>query len=272
MVLGIRDYLKKCGFHDVVLGLSGGLDSALTAVLAVEAVGPKHVHGVAMPSRFSSEHSLVDAEELAANLGFELQTIPIEAMHHAFEESVRPFFADLPPGIAEENMQARIRGSLLMAMSNKFGRLLLSTGNKSEWAVGYCTLYGDMCGGLAVLSDVPKTVVYELAREVNRLAGRALIPLRTIEKLPSAELRENQTDQDTLPPYELLDAILEQYVERDQAVENIVAMGFDRLTVERVARMVEAAEHKRKQAPVGLKVTSRAFGTGRRMPIAARFH
>jgi len=272
LVLGIRDYLKKCGFHDVVLGLSGGLDSALTAVLAVEAVGPKHVHGVAMPSRFSSEHSLVDAEELAANLGFELQTIPIEAMHHAFEESVRPFFADLPPGIAEENMQARIRGSLLMAMSNKFGRLLLSTGNKSEWAVGYCTLYGDMCGGLAVLSDVPKTVVYELAREVNRLAGRALIPLRTIEKLPSAELRENQTDQDTLPPYELLDAILEQYVERDQAVENIVAMGFDRLTVERVARMVEAAEHKRKQAPVGLKVTSRAFGTGRRMPIAARFH
>lgn len=272
LVLGIRDYLKKCGFHDVVLGLSGGLDSALTAVLAVEALGPKHVHGVAMPSRYSSEHSLADAEELAANLGIELRTIPIETMHRAFEESVRPFFADLPPGVAEENMQARIRGNLLMALSNKFGRLLLSTGNKSEWAVGYCTLYGDMCGGLAVLSDVPKTVVYELAREVNRLAGRALIPFRTIEKPPSAELRENQTDQDTLPPYELLDNILEQYVERDLAVEDIVAMGFDRATVVRVARMVEAAEHKRKQAPVGLKVTSRAFGTGRRMPIAARFH
>ena len=168
-------------------------------------------------------------------------------------------------------MQARIRGSLLMALCNKFGWLLLSTGNKSEWAVGYCTLYGDMCGGLAVLSDVPKTAVYDLARAVNRSAGRALIPVRTIEKPPSAELRENQTDQDTLPPYELLDGILEQYVERDLAVEDIVALGFDRPTVERVARMVEAAEHKRKQAPVGLKVTSRAFGTGRRMPIAARF-
>jgi NAD+ synthetase len=254
-----------------VVGLSGGIDSALTAVLAVEAVGAEHVHGVAMPSRFSSEHSLADARELAANLGIELRTVPIEDVHRSFEESVRPFFADRPPGVAEENMQARIRGILLMALSNKFGWLLLTTGNKSELAVGYCTLYGDMCGGLAVLSDVPKTVVYELSRMVNRSAGRALIPTRTIEKPPSAELRENQTDQDTLPPYDVLDAILEQYVERDRAVEDIVALGFDRPTVERVARMVESAEHKRKQAPIGLKVTSRAFGTGRRMPIAAKY-
>jgi len=271
LVLGIRDYLVKCGFSDVVVGLSGGIDSALTAVLAVEAVGAEHVHGVAMPSRFSSEHSLADARELAANLGIELRTVPIEDVHRSFEESVRPFFADRPPGVAEENMQARIRGILLMALSNKFGWLLLTTGNKSELAVGYCTLYGDMCGGLAVLSDVPKTVVYELSRMVNRSAGRALIPARTLEKPPSAELRENQTDQDTLPPYDVLDAILEQYVERDRAVEDIVALGFDRSTVERVARMVEGAEHKRKQAPIGLKVTSRAFGTGRRMPIAAKY-
>ncbi len=271
LVLGIRDYLVKCGFSDVVVGLSGGIDSALTAVLAVEAVGAEHVHGVAMPSRFSSEHSLADARELATNLGIELRTVPIEDVHRAFEESVRPFFADRPPGVAEENMQARIRGILLMALSNKFCWLLLTTGNKSELAVGYCTLYGDMCGGLAVLSDVPKTVVCELSRMVNRSAGRALIPTRTLEKPPSAELRENQTDQDTLPPYDVLDAILEQYVERDRAVDDIVALGFDRPTVERVARMVESAEHKRKQAPIGLKVTSRAFGTGRRMPIAARY-
>ena len=271
LVLGIRDYLTKCGFQEVVLGLSGGIDSALTAVLAVEAVGAEQVHGVAMPSRFSSEHSLADARELAANLGIELRTVPIEDVHRSFEESVRPFFADRPPGVAEENIQARIRGILLMALSNKFGWLLLTTGNKSELAVGYCTLYGDMCGGLAVLSDVPKTVVYELSRMVNRSAGRALIPARTLEKPPSAELRENQTDQDTLPPYDVLDAILEQYVERDRAVEDIVALGFDRPTVERVARMVESAEHKRKQAAVGLKVTSRAFGTGRRMPIAAKY-
>ncbi len=271
LVLGIRDYLVKCGFQDVVLGLSGGVDSALTAVLAVEAVGASHVHGVAMPSRYSSEHSLADARELAANLGIELRTIPIEGVHRAFEESVKPLFAGFPTGVAEENMQSRIRGSLMMALSNKFGWLLLTTGNKSELAVGYTTLYGDMCGGLAVLSDVPKKVVYDLAREVNRLAGRALIPTSTIQKPPSAELRENQTDQDTLPPYDILDGILEQYVERDLSVDDIVAKGFDRPTVDRVARMVDGAEHKRKQYPVGLKVTSRAFGTGRRMPIAARF-
>lgn len=271
LVLGIRDYLVKCGFRDVVLGLSGGIDSALTAVLAVEAVGAEYVLGVAMPSRYSSEHSLADARELAGNLGIELTTIPIEGVHSAYEETVKPHFANFPPGVTEENIQARIRGSLLMALSNKFGRLLLTTGNKSELAVGYCTLYGDMCGGLAVLSDVPKTAVYDLARLVNRSAGRALIPVRTIEKPPSAELCENQLDQDTLPPYDVLDPILEQYVERDRAVEVIVSLGFDQATVERVARMVDGAEHKRKQYPVGLKVTSRAFGTGRRMPIAAKY-
>ncbi len=271
LVLGLRDYVGKCGFADVVLGLSGGVDSALTAALAVEALGPHRVHGVAMPSRYSSSHSLEDARELARNLGIELMTMPIEGAHQALEAIMRPAFSDAPSGVAEENIQARIRGNILMAMSNKFGWLLLTTGNKSELAVGYCTLYGDMCGGLAVLSDVPKTTVYALARQLNESAGRAVIPLRTIEKPPSAELRENQTDQDLLPPYELLDAILEGYVERELAVEDIVAQGFDRATVERVVRMVEQSEYKRRQAAIGLKVTSRAFGTGRRMPVAARF-
>ncbi len=271
IVLGIRDYMRKCGFTDAVLGLSGGIDSALTAVLAVEAIGAKHVHAVAMPSRYSSRHSLEDAERLARGLGISLSAIPIEAVHRAYEETIRPHFAGRPADIAEENIQSRIRGALLMALSNKFGWLLLTTGNKSELAVGYCTLYGDMCGGLAVLSDVPKTVVYELAGEVNRQAGRDLIPERTIAKPPSAELKENQTDQDTIPPYAVLDPILEQYVEHERSADEIVAMGFDRTTVEQVARMVDGSEHKRKQSPVGLKVTSRAFGTGRRMPIAARF-
>ncbi len=271
LVLGIRDYLRKCGFSDAVLGLSGGIDSAVTAALAVEAVGAERVHAVAMPSRYSSPHSLEDAERLARNLGIQLTSIPIETVHRAYEQTVSPHFAGRVPGVTEENIQSRIRGSLLMALSNKFGWLLLTTGNKSELAVGFCTLYGDMCGGLAVLLDVPKTVVYELAKEINRRAGRDLIPTRTITKPPSAELREHQTDLDTLPPYEILDPILEQYVERERSIEEIVAAGFDRAIVQRVARMVDGAEHKRKQAPVGLKVTSRAFGTGRRMPIAARF-
>jgi NAD+ synthetase len=272
LVLGLRDYIGKCGFDRVVVGLSGGIDSALVAVLAVEAIGADRVEGIAMPSRFSSKHSVEDAEELARNLGCHLRVIPIETVHRGMEEAVSPVFAgrDAGPGIAEENIQARIRGNILMAVSNKTGSLLLTTGNKSELAVGYCTLYGDMCGGLAVLSDVPKTMVYKLTRRINERAGRPCIPLRTIEKPPSAELRENQLDQDTLPPYDLLDAILEQYVEREQAVEEIVAQGFDRATVERVAQMVDRSEYKRKQAPVGLKVTSRAFGTGRRMPIAAK--
>jgi NAD+ synthase (glutamine-hydrolysing) len=272
LVLGMRDYIDKCGFEKVVIGLSGGVDSAATAALAVEAVGADRVFGVAMPSRFSSNHSIEDARVLAENLGISFTTIPIEGVHRAMEEAVRPHFADLPPGIAEENIQARIRGGLLMALSNKFGWLLLTTGNKSEFAVGYCTLYGDMCGGLAVLSDVPKTVVYELARLINDSTGKPCIPERTINKEPSAELREDQRDQDTLPPYDTLDAILELYIERDMSTDEIVAAGFDQQTVEGVARMVDLNEYKRKQAPVGLKVTSRAFGTGRRMPIAAKYH
>lgn len=271
LVLGTRDYIEKCGFEKVVIGLSGGIDSAATAAIAVEAVGADRVYGVAMPSRYSSDHSLEDARELVENLGISLTTIPIEGVHRAMEEAVREQFAGLPPGVAEENIQARIRGNLLMALSNKFGWLLLTTGNKSELAVGYCTMYGDMCGGLAVLSDVPKTVVYELARLINASPGRPCIPLRTIEKEPSAELRDNQRDQDTLPPYDTLDPILEHYIERDVSTDDIVAKGFDRATVERVARMVDRNEYKRKQAPVGLKVTSRAFGTGRRMPIAAKY-
>ena len=269
LVLGIRDYVRKCGFARVVIGLSGGIDSALTAALAVEATGSKNVWGVAMPSRYSSAHSLTDARQLAENLGIQYSVIEIEDIHRAMEKAMVPYFRQSPPGPAEENIQARIRGGILMALSNKFGQLLLTTGNKSELAVGYCTLYGDMCGGLAVLSDVPKTVVYELCRHINAHADEPVIPENVISKPPSAELKENQCDQDTLPPYDVLDAVLEQYVEREQSTEDIVARGFDRSTVERVARMVEQAEYKRKQAPVGLKVTSRAFGTGRRMPIAA---
>jgi len=271
LVLGIKDYLRKCGFRQVVVGLSGGIDSALTAALAVEAVGAGQVHGVAMPSRYSSDHSVEDARQLAANLGIRFDIVPIKELHLAFEESLRPQFAGRPPDATEENIQSRIRGNILMALSNKFNTLLLTTGNKSELAVGYCTMYGDMCGGLAVLSDVPKTLVYELARGINRQANRPLIPQRTLDKPPSAELRENQQDQDTLPPYDVLDAILEHYVERDRMVSEIVALGFDPEIVSRVADLVDRNEYKRKQIPVGLKVTSRAFGTGRRMPIAARY-
>jgi len=271
LVLGARDYVRKCGFRDVVLGLSGGIDSALATVLAVEALGADHVHGVAMPSRYSSPHSLEDAQELAANLGIRLSIVPIESVHRSVEEAMLPHFDQQPPGVTEENMQARIRGAILMALSNRFGRLLLTTGNKSELAVGYCTLYGDMCGGLAILSDVPKTMVYELARLVNKSAGRPCIPHRSIERPPSAELRANQCDQDTLPPYDVLDAILEHYIEHETAPEEIIALGFNRDVVTQVVGMVDRSEYKRKQAAVGLKVTSRAFGTGRRMPIAARY-
>lgn len=269
LVLGIRDYALKCGFRSAVLGLSGGIDSAVVACLAVEALGPDQVTGVAMPSPYSSTHSVEDALQLAKNLGIPCLTIPIAESFSAFKNQMRPAFGDRPEDATEENMQARLRGLTLMSLSNKFGHLLLTTGNKSELAVGYCTLYGDMCGGLAAISDVPKTMVYELARHLN--ARRELIPLRTIEKVPSAELRPNQADQDTLPPYDILDAILRLYVEENLGVNEIAARGFDAETVRWVARKVDFNEYKREQAAPGLKVTSRAFGMGRRMPIAQRF-
>lgn len=271
LVVGTRDYVRKCGFTDVVLGLSGGIDSALTAAIAVEALSPARVHGVAMPSRYSSDHSLADALALATNLGIDYRVIPIEPMHAAIETHLAPHFDGRPPDTTEENMQARLRGNILMSLSNKFGWLLLTTGNKSELAVGYCTLYGDMCGGLAVISDVPKTVVYQLAHAINSRAGRELIPAGSITKPPSAELRPDQHDQQSLPPYEDLDAILHHYVEQEESADQIIARGFDATVVRDVVRKVDGNEYKRKQAATGLKVTSRAFGVGRRMPIAARF-
>jgi NAD+ synthetase len=271
LVLGTRDYVNKCGFDAVVLGLSGGIDSAVTAAVAAAALGADRVHTVAMPSRYSSEHSLADAAALATNLGVDHRVIGINPMHDATEAELAPHFGGGPPGVTEENIQARIRGSVLMALSNKFGWLLLSTGNKSELAVGYCTLYGDMCGGLAVISDVPKIMVYDLARHINDRAGRPVIPERTITKPPSAELKENQTDQDSLPPYDVLDEILRLYVEEERSIEDIASRGFSEALVRDVAGKVDANEYKRKQAAIGLRVTSRAFGTGRRMPIAARY-
>lgn len=270
VVLGTRDYVRKCGFRQVVVGLSGGIDSAVVAAIAVDALGAENVHGVAMPSRFSSRHSVEDAEALAKNLGVDFRVIRIHEAHAALEASLAESFAGRAADVAEENLQARIRGNVLMALSNKFGWLLLTTGNKSELGVGYCTLYGDMCGGFAPISDVPKTLVYRMAQWRNAQSARPVIPERTLTKPPSAELRENQTDQDSLPPYETLDAILERYVEEDQSADEIVAAGFDRPTVERVIRLIAASEHKRNQAALGIKVTSRAFGTGRRMPIAAK--
>lgn len=272
LVMGLRDYARKCGFKSVVLGLSGGIDSAVVGALAVEALGAANVLGVALPSRYSSDHSVSDAEVLAKNMGIPFHTVPIEGVHQGMEQTLTDLFAGTTPGVAEENLQARLRGNILMALSNKFGHMLLTTGNKSEVATGYCTLYGDMCGGLAVISDVPKTMVYGLARYINERAvafGKVPpIPEGSISKPPSAELRPNQTDQDSLPPYDILDAILERYVEREMSVRAIVEEGFARAVVERVARLVDLSEYKRKQMPPGLKVTSRAFGTGRRMPIA----
>ncbi len=271
LVMGTRDYVDKCRFRDVVIGLSGGIDSALVAAIAAEALGPSRVHGVAMPSRYSTAHSLTDAESLATNLGLDYRIVPISRLHAAYEEQLAPHFRGREPDVAEENIQARVRGTVLMALSNKFDWLLLTTGNKSELAVGYCTLYGDMCGGLAVISDVPKTMVYRLSRWLNDTRGREIIPESTISKPPSAELRPGQLDQDTLPPYEVLDAILHQYVELERSVADIVAAGFDESIVREVAVTVDRNEYKRKQMATGLKVTSRAFGVGRRMPIAAKF-
>jgi NAD+ synthetase len=269
LALGLRDYAGKCGFKSVVLGLSGGIDSAVTAVIAAEALGPDAVHGVTMPTQFSSGGSIDDSRRLARTLGIHYYTISIQRAFETFKEQFRDLFAGLPEDTAEENMQPRLRAMTLMALSNKFGHLLLTTGNKSELAVGYCTIYGDMAGGLAVISDVPKTKIYELARWINR--EREIIPADTITKPPSAELKPNQRDQDTLPPYELLDAILQLYVEEAISARDIVAHGFDEQTVRWVARRVDLNEWKREQAAPGLKVTGKAFGLGRRMPLAQRF-
>jgi NAD+ synthase (glutamine-hydrolysing) len=268
LVLGVRDYARKCGFAGAIIGLSGGIDSALTACLAVEALGRGAVLGVAMPSRYSSGHSREDAAELARNLGIAFQEISIEPMHAAFLAQLERAEARPLCDLAEQNVQARIRGQILMALSNDTGGLVLSTGNKSELAVGYCTLYGDMAGGLAVIGDLPKTLVYRVARAANARAGRTLVPERTFTKPPSAELRPDQTDQDTLPPYEELDDILQAYVAERLPVSAIVARGHDEATVRRVLRMVVASEYKRRQAAPVLKVTEKAFGEGRRLPIA----
>jgi NAD+ synthase (glutamine-hydrolysing) len=270
LVLGTRDYMRKCGFSSALLGLSGGIDSALTAAVAVEAAGADHVLGVLMPSPYSSQGSIDDAMTLAAALGMKTMTLPIEPAMRVMEDTLKDPFAGTSPGVAEENLQARIRGNLLMALSNKRGSLLLTTGNKSELAVGYCTLYGDMSGGLAVIADVPKTMVYRMARWRNETSGGPVIPEPVLTKPPSAELRPNQTDQDSLPPYEILDEILQRHIEQHQPAEHIVAAGFDRATVHRVLGLVRIAEFKRKQAAPVLKVTDRAFGIGWRMPIATR--
>jgi NAD+ synthase/NAD+ synthase (glutamine-hydrolysing) len=271
LVLGTRDYTRKCGFDRAVLGLSGGIDSALTAAIAVEALGPEYVLGVMMPSPFSSRGSVEDSEALAANLGIETLTLPISGVMQAMEAALVPAFTGTPRDVTEENIQARIRGNLLMALSNKRRALLLTTGNKSELAVGYCTLYGDMSGGLAVIADVPKTMVYRVAQWLNQCGGPR-IPEPILTKPPSAELKPNQTDQDTLPPYDVLDDILQRHIEHHEPAASIIAAGFEAATVHRVLRMVRAAEFKRKQAAPGLKVTDRAFGTGWRMPIAAKLN
>ena len=269
LVLGMRDYVGKCGFRSVVLGLSGGIDSALVAALAVDALGAENVRGLALPTQFSSAGSIDDARSLAENLGIRFDVVPIQGSFEALKRQMEPLFEGRPEDTAEENLQARLRGVTLMAMSNKFGSLLLTTGNKSELAVGYCTLYGDMCGGLAVISDLPKTWVYRVSRWMNR--DREIIPSSSITKAPSAELRPNQTDQDSLPPYEVLDAILEAYVVEDRPAAEIITTGFSEADVRRVVRLIDLSEYKRRQAAPGLKVTSRAFGVGRRQPVAQRW-
>ncbi len=269
LVLGIRDYLHKCGFKSAVLGLSGGIDSAVTAVLAVAALGKENVRGVAMPSQYSSQGSLDDAEALAKNLDIQYDVVPIKDGFNTIKSSLSGLFAGTQEDTTEENIQARLRGVILMSLSNKFGSLLLTTGNKSELAVGYCTLYGDMCGGLAAISDVPKTLVFSLARWINR--EQEIIPTNTIEKPPSAELRPDQKDEDSLPPYETLDAILEAFIVDLQSPQAMIESGLPEDAVHRVVKLIEWNEYKRRQAAPGLKVTSKAFGVGRRIPIAQRF-
>jgi NAD+ synthase (glutamine-hydrolysing) len=271
LVLGLRDYFQKNGFSRAVLGLSGGVDSSLCAVVASRALGPHNVTGVLMPSRYTSEASNTDAEAIAKNLGIDTQVVPIGPAFDAYMEMLEGPFKGLPEDTTEENLQARIRGNIIMAFSNKFGWIALATGNKSELSVGYATLYGDMAGGFAVIKDVPKTLVYRICRYVNETEGREVVPDSILTKEPSAELKPGQRDVDSLPPYEILDPILEAYIEEDKGVREIVARGFDEEDVRRVIKLVDAAEYKRRQAPIGIKVTSRAFGRDRRMPITNRY-
>lgn len=271
LVLGTRDYLHKNNFKQAIVGMSGGIDSSLTTVIAVDALGKENVLGVSMPSRYSSSETQSDARKLAENLGIRFVVIPIEKMFRAYLETLTPVFEGYEPDITEENIQARIRGNILMALSNKFGALVLSTGNKSEVSVGYCTLYGDMAGGFSVLKDVPKLLVYKLAEYRNKIEGSELIPRSVFIRPPTAELRPNQKDSDSIPEYEILDPILHAYVEEDKSVEEIIEMGFDRETVVRVARLVDRNEYKRRQAAPGIKITPRAFGKDRRMPITNRY-
>jgi len=269
--LGLGDYARKNGFSDVVIGLSGGIDSALTAALAVDALGPDHVHGVMMPSRYSSLGSIEDSMDLVRALGVEVLELPVEPTFEALLGTLEESFEGLESDVTEENLQARVRGTLLMALSNKFGWLTLATGNKSELSVGYSTLYGDMVGGFAPLKDVFKTRVYELATWRNSLHGGPVIPQAIIDKAPSAELRPDQRDADSLPPYPVLDAVLRHYVEKDDSRDDIVKMGFPAELVDRIIRMTDAAEYKRRQGPMGVKITPKAFGKDRRMPVTNRY-
>ncbi len=271
LVLGTRDYVYKTGFKKAIIGLSGGIDLSLTAAIAVDALGAENILGISMPSGYSSEGSKTDAQELAENLGVEFLTIPIEETFRTSLKMLKPAFGESDPGLAGENLQARIRGNILMSISNKFGAIVLTTGNKSEMATGYCTLYGDMAGGFAVLKDVLKTLVYELSVYRNTLGEKPVIPQTVIVKPPSAELRLEQKDTDSLPPYEVLDPILKAYAEDDRSFEEILAMGFERKTVERVMRLVDVSEYKRRQAPPGVKITTRAFGRDRRLPITNKY-
>jgi NAD+ synthase (glutamine-hydrolysing) len=271
LVLGTRDYVRKNGFSHVVVGLSGGIDSALVAALAVDALGPDHVIGVTLPSRFNAADTRADAETLAENLGIVFHTLPIEPIVQAFLQALSPLFGDRPRDVTEENLQSRVRGTLLMALSNKFGWLVLTTGNKSEVSAGYFTLYGDSAGGFAPLRDVPKTLVYALSRRVNAVAGRDVIPDSVLTRPPTAELRENQKDQDTLPPYDVLDSLVRCYVEENRSLAELRRAGIDEAVARRWTRTIDAAEYKRRQAPPGIKITPRAFGRDRRMPITNRF-
>jgi NAD+ synthase (glutamine-hydrolysing) len=271
LVLGTRDYIHKNGFQKVVIGLSGGVDSAIVATIAVDALGKDNVIGISMPSRYSSTGSVTDTKTLTQNLGIKLKSISIEKPFQAYLDTLTESFTGTKPDSAEENLQARVRGNLLMALSNKFGWLVLTTGNKSEMATGYTTLYGDMAGGFAVIKDVPKTLVYKITKYRNAQAGFDLIPAAIIDKPPSAELRPDQKDSDSLPVYEILDAILTAYVEDDKSVEQIVALGFDKAIVQKTAKLVDRSEYKRRQAPPGVKITGRAFGRDRRLPLTSLF-